>query len=210
MTKFGIDSPIQEIVQYAQGSPSLEALENLFNAYKSSIETIDKKDQSGTVSALSAVAEIAKAGIPSVQACLLTVLPPILAACGDKKSTSETRKAAEEAVQAIAKHISPNALREILPMLYAALDSSCKWQTRVAALNAIASFGDHAPEQLSHAMPDVMPEVSKCVVELKQEVCDAAEKALVAVCDVVGNRYLYIIVNYIVILNILQRIFSVV
>ena len=189
MTKITIDSPVQDIIKYAQGTPAIESLENLFNAYKTKIETIDKKDQSGTISALNAIIEIAKANIPSVQACLLNVLPPTLAACGDKKSTAETRKAAEEAVQAIAKQISPNALREILPMLYAALDSSCKWQTRVAALNAIASFGDHAPEQLSHAMPDVMPEVSKCVVELKQEVCEAAEKALVAVCEVVGNRY---------------------
>jgi elongation factor 3 len=188
MTKITLDSPVQEIINYGKGSPSIESLENLFNAYKGKIETIDKKDQSGTVNALKAITEIAKANIPSVQACLLNVLPPILAACGDKKSSSETRKSAEEAVIAIAKHISPNALREILPHLYAALDSSCKWQTRVAALNAIASFGDHAPEQLSHSMPDVMPEVSKCVVELKQEVCDAAEKALVAVCEVVGNR----------------------
>ncbi len=188
MTKITIDSPAKEIIQYAQGSPSIESLENLFTAYKSKIETIDKKDQSGTVGALTSITEIAKAAIPSVQACLLNVLPPILAACGDKKSTAETRKAAEDAVQAIAKQISPNGLREVLPCLYAALDSSCKWQTRVAALNAIASFGDHAPDQLSHAMPDVMPEVSKCVVELKQEVCEAAEKALVAVCDVVGNR----------------------
>jgi hypothetical protein len=188
MTKISQDSPVQDIIQYAKETPSLPNIESIFNAYKGKIETIDKKDQSGTVGALTAVTELAKAKIPAVQPYLLSVLPPILQACGDKKSTAETRKASEEAVLAISNQISPNALREILPMLYAALDSSCKWQTRVAALNAIASFGDHAPEQLSHAMPDVMPEVSKCVVELKQEVCDAAEKALVAVCEVVGNR----------------------
>ena len=188
MTIINCDSPVQEIIKYASAAPAIDALEKIFSDYKIKIETIDKKDQSGTVGALNAVTALANAKVPFLQACLSSVLPPILSACGDKKSTAETRKAAEEAVQAIATHISPNALREILPMLYAALDSSCKWQTRVAALNAIASFGDHAPEQLSHAMPDVMPEVSKCVVELKQEVCEAAEKALVAVCEVVGNR----------------------
>jgi elongation factor 3 len=41
---------------------------------------------------------------------------------------------------------------------------------------------------LGFALPDVIPEVSKCIVDLKQEVCDAAEAAMVAVCDVVGNR----------------------
>ena len=60
MTKITLDSPVQEIINYGKGSPSIESLENLFNAYKGKIETIDKKDQSGTVNALKAITEIAK------------------------------------------------------------------------------------------------------------------------------------------------------
>ena len=53
---------------------------------------------------------------------------------------------------------------------------------------AIASFGDHAPNQLGFAMPDVIPCVSACVIDLQKEVCEAAEAALTAACDVVGNK----------------------
>lgn len=68
------------------------------------------------------------------------------------------------------------------------MNPSCKWQTRVAALKSVAGFGDHAPEQLGYALPLVIPKVSECVVDLKTEVCDAAQGAMIAVCDVVGNR----------------------
>lgn len=56
---------------------------------------------------------------------------------------------------------------------------SIRWQSRVAALRAIASFGDHAPEQLGFALPEVIPQVSTCIVDLKKEVCEAAEAAMV-------------------------------
>ena len=178
-------SPIDEIVSIANNLPTLE---KLCSDFTQMVTVIDKKDQSPTIHALQAMTALAENSMLTAQAYLISNLPAALNACGDKKSTAETRAAAELAVKTICDKISPNALREVLPHLFAALDSSCKWQTRVAALKAIASFGDHAPEQLSHALPDVIPEVSKCVVELKKEVCEAAEKAMVAVCDVVGNR----------------------
>jgi hypothetical protein len=56
---------------------------------------------------------------------------------------------------------------------------SVRWQTRAAALKSIHSFGDHAPEQLGFALPEVIPQVSACIVDLKKEVCEAAEVAMV-------------------------------
>ncbi|KAJ2993188.1 translational elongation factor EF-1 alpha [Globomyces sp. JEL0801] len=145
------------------------------------IATIDKKNQDNTNDAL-------KTDLVKTQPYLIKALPFILNACGDKKSTPETRANAEEAVALITSVISPNAVRETLPHLFEALHISKRFQTRVAALNAIASFADHAPEQLGHALPDVIPQVSQCVIDLKKEVGDAAEKCMLTILEVVGNR----------------------
>ena len=186
MTLVTVSSPAADIVNVA--NTDLDALENLCSEFVEKVSIIDKKDQSLTVHVLNVFITLAEKSMTVSQPYLISNIPAILNAIGDKKSTAETRSAAELACKTICSKISPNAVKEVLPFLFQGLDISCKWQTRVAALNAIASFADHAPEQLGFALPDVIPEVSKCVVELKKEVCEAAEKAMVAVCDVVGNR----------------------
>ena len=63
------------------------------------------------------------------------------------------------------------------------------WQVRVAALEAIASFGgDYAPDQLSAALPDVVPAVSPSMTDTKKQVKVSAKKAMGSACGVIGNR----------------------
>jgi elongation factor 3 len=152
------------------------------------LKIIPKKNQDEVNAAILIAIDLANKAMLMAQPFLIQLLPALCDACGDKKSSSETRTNAANAVKTITKKISPNALIEVLPFLHAAMHFESKWQTRVAALNAIASFGDHAPEQLGFALPDVIPEVSQCVVALKEEVGVAATSALVACCDVVGNH----------------------
>jgi len=61
-----------------------------------------------------------------------------------------------------------NRAREALPALFAATAVAENWQVRVAALEAIASFGDYAPDQLSAALPDVVPAVSPSMTDTKR------------------------------------------
>ncbi|KAI9203777.1 elongation factor EF-3 [Polychytrium aggregatum] len=169
-------------------SQGLASVEKAFPDYIDNVSTIGKKDQSKTIKALQDCIDQANNNILLAQPFLIAALPAILNACGDKKSSAETRAKAELAVKTINDKMSPNCLRVALPHLLKATDDSCRWPTRVAALKAIASFGDHAPEQLGFALPEVIPAVSSCIVDLKQEVSEAAEQALLAACEVVGNR----------------------
>ena len=153
------------------------------------ISTIDKKDQSGVMKAFEVVELLSTSCMSSGgQAFLVTLIPSILAAIGNKHSSKDTRVNGEKALKALTGKMSANAVRQVLPMLFAAAETSNPWQQRAAALNVIASFGDHAPEQLCHSLPETIPEVCKSIVDLRKEVSDAATAAMVAACEVVGNR----------------------
>ncbi|KAJ3156304.1 translational elongation factor EF-1 alpha [Irineochytrium annulatum] len=123
------------------------------------------------------------------QPYLVKELPAILACCGDKKASKNLKTAASNTVKTIVKSLSTNALRDAIPALVEGQDAfKSKAATRVAALTAIASFSDSAPEQLGFALTDIVPEISKSVVDTDSAVSAAAEHALTAACDVIGNR----------------------
>lgn len=178
MAKLSDNSSASEVIA---ASKDLVALSQYS---QSLIKRIQKQDNQ----ALEIATELALKAMLYAQPYLIQALPSILDCVGHKKSTAETRQLAETTIKAIAANISPNAVLGVLPILYESMGISIRWQTRVAALNAIVGFGDHAPDQLGFSLPTVIPEVSKCIVDLKKEVCEAAEAAMTAVCDVVGNR----------------------
>ncbi|KAJ3393680.1 translational elongation factor EF-1 alpha [Lobulomyces angularis] len=182
----------------ATAKSNLKALEKAVSGLTEHVSNIPKKDQKQTLVALATFTELANQAILQSQPYLIKALPAILAALGDKKSSAETRNAAELAAKTICSKMSPNALREVLPYLHEAVDYEQKWQTRACALDIIAGFADHAPDQLGFALPDVIPEVSQCVVDLKTQVSESAIKALTAACDVVGNHDIEHLTEYIV------------
>ena len=104
---------------------------------------------------------------------------------------------AEKTAKLISKNMSPNALTVVLPYLHVAVNFESKWQTRVCALEIIAEFSNLAPDQLGFALPEVIPEVSQCIVDLKAEVSTAGTKAMAAACDVVGNHDIEGLTEYI-------------
>lgn len=62
------------------------------------ILNINKKDQQESLDALKKLSTYAQTDITASQAVLLKSIDPILACIGDKKASSETRKAAEVVV----------------------------------------------------------------------------------------------------------------
>jgi len=92
--------------------------------------------------------------MPIAEPYLCANLSFALQAAGNKQAA--VRAEAEKAVSQICKNMSANAVSEVLKYLFAATDVECNWQTRALALKMIASFGDHAPEQLGFALPEVI------------------------------------------------------
>jgi elongation factor 3 len=113
-------------------------------------------------------------------------LPAILFATTHKNA--KVRTAAEETAKLIVGKISPNASKVVLDHLYVAAEPGNQWQLRAVALNLIASFGDHAPEQLGVNLPDVIPQVTRSMHDPKKDISKAAFDAMTTACDVVGNR----------------------
>jgi len=143
-------------------------------------------DVSKQESALAAVAALAAGTFPLSQAYILPLLPSCLTLAGSK--TVGVRAAATKAATAITDNMSPAAASTALSMLFEAMDSKLNWQIRVLALNLLAAIGDHAPEQLGYALPDVVPVVTPCIQDTKKQVKEAGAKAMTAACDVIGNR----------------------
>lgn len=72
---------------------------------------------------------------------------------------AKVRAASEAAVRATTSKMSANALRVVLPILFVSSQVGVAWQTRALALKTVATFGDHAPEQLGFSLPEVQFDV---------------------------------------------------
>jgi len=145
-----------------------------------------KGDAGSASKALTAFAYLAENCTLIAEPYLCEYLPIMLQAGGNKQAP--VRTAAESAVTKTCGNMSSNAVRCVLGHLFAAAEIEMNWQTRVLALKALAAFGDHAPEQLGFALPQVVPEVTKSMSDTKPQVKEAAHAAMVAACDVIGNR----------------------
>jgi len=145
-----------------------------------------KEDEQKALTALNAFIALANEMIIAAEPTLCANLPNILQACGSKNGNIRT--AADTAVQTICSKMSANAVPGVLDHLFKAMEQENDWNTRVTALNAIASFGNHAPEQLGYSLPRVVPAVTANMSDTKKQVAEAAKAALTASCEVIGNR----------------------
>jgi len=126
--------------------------------------------------ALRAFEALANTCIVVAEPYLVAQLEVMLAAANNKiKSVSD---AAEAAVRALSSKMSANAVRSVLPKLFVASEGGVGFKTRILALQTIASFGEHAPEQLGFALPLVVPVVTNSMAEAKREVVQAAIEAM--------------------------------
>lgn len=138
------------------------------------------------VYALNTLEALANNCIVVSEAHLLNALPALLNIASNKQA--KIRTAAESAVTTITSKMSPNSVIGVLPSLFKAAEVGVAWQTRALALKALASFADHAPEQLGFSLPEVVPQVTISMSEPKKEVSQAAYAAMTNACNVIGNR----------------------
>ena len=111
-------------------------------------------EATNAAAALNAFAALAENCIVVAEPYLCACLPIMLQAGGNKQAP--VRSAAECAVSTTCRNMSANAARDVFKHLFHATEIENNWQTRVLALKMVASFGDHAPEQLGFALPRVI------------------------------------------------------
>lgn len=146
------------------------------------------KDKKTAANVLEAVAHIAsETGLsPSIEPLVVALIPEICAKSGDKDK--DVQSLAASTLVSITKAINPAAIKAILPKLTAALESTSKWQEKVAVLAAISSLVDAAKEQVALRMPELIPVLSEAMWDTKKEVKQAATATITKATETVDNK----------------------
>lgn len=160
----------------------VRSLEPILEGFKKAVGGSNVEQAEG---ALNAMTHFIKE-CPVAEPYMASFLPIVLKAASHK--SKNVQKAATITGETFAGKMSPNAVAAVLPHLFASLDVSQNWQTRVLALNIITSFSDYASHQLGYTLPEVVPAVTPCIGDTKKQVKTAAVAAMTAACDVIGNR----------------------
>ncbi|PLB42696.1 putative translation elongation factor eEF-3 [Aspergillus candidus] len=148
----------------------------------------NKKDANARERALDAIRAIASHSTidPAVEPHLVTLLPSVLAAAGDK--VPAVKDAAISAASAIVKGINGNAVKAVLPPILESISSAQKWTEKQCALDCINSLVESAPAQLSFRVPELIPVVSEAMWDTKAEIKKYAYSTMEKVCGLIVNK----------------------
>lgn len=172
------------ITSHVQSEPKV--LNTVFPKLIEQVGLTAKGTEDAVVCALTALESLANNALYVSEAFLVENLTPILTAASSK--AVKVRAAAESAALTITSKMAPDAVRTTLPKLFAAAAVGQPWQSRALSLKIIASFADHAPEQLGNSLPEVVPQVTISMSDTKKEVNQAAYEAMTNACNVIGNK----------------------
>ncbi|RUP48432.1 armadillo-type protein [Jimgerdemannia flammicorona] len=144
----------------------------------------NKKDAKAREAALTTIAALT--ANHENEPYLLALLPTILELLADKQAS--VRTAASVASNAIVHSLNPNATKTLLPTLYAGIEYSRKWQTKNGTLTLISVLVKTAPQQIIHHIPEIIPLVSECMWDSKDEVRVSAKATMTTVCGLISNK----------------------
>ncbi|ODV68896.1 ARM repeat-containing protein [Hyphopichia burtonii NRRL Y-1933] len=148
----------------------------------------NKKDASASAAALNAYSHIASSNglAPSVEPYVVALTSDVAAKSGDKNKDVQT--AASDALLALAKAITPTAVKSLLPSLLENLANTNKWTEKVAILAAISQLVDTAKAQIALRMPELIPVLSETMWDTKKEVKEAAHKTMTKSTETIDNK----------------------
>ncbi|CUM64012.1 uncharacterized protein PRCAT00001600001 [Priceomyces carsonii] len=149
---------------------------------------INNKDASVSTAALEAYAHIASRNdlAPSVEPYVVGLVSDVAVKAGDKNKDVQAK--ASDALLAIARAITPTAIKALLPKLLENLVNSNKWTEKVAILGAVSQLVDTAKDQIALRMPELIPVLSETMWDTKKEVKDAATKTMTKSTETIDNK----------------------
>jgi elongation factor 3 len=147
-----------------------------------------KKDAVARERALDAIRAIAQHAhvSASVEPYLISLLPEVLAAVGDKMSG--VKVAAQTAAEAIISAANPNAVKAIIPHIAHSLENAQKWAEKMTDLKCIEALAASAPAQMAFRVPDLIPVISGAMWDTKPEVKKAAYATMEKICALISNK----------------------
>lgn len=124
---------------------------------------------------------ISKSTLPYV----FELLPSILEL--QNNGSSDIRNVSSTVLDVILTTMSPNSLGQLLPHLFSSMELSKNWRVRVKALTLLGRLPDLAPYQVSVYLPDIVPQLTPHMNDIKKEVKSVAYDTMVSCCNVIGN-----------------------
>ncbi|KAJ9513668.1 hypothetical protein QJQ45_015420 [Haematococcus lacustris] len=162
--------------------PAVLASAGIANKLKDAME--DSKSAEAREGALQALAALSEN--PLTEPYLTSLLPVVLERLADK--VGSVRTAAEASLLAVCGNASPYSVERITTVLYEGMAMARNWQTKVGALNGLKQLTKTGPRQIARCLPDIVPKVTECFADAKEQVKAAAKEATTACFLVNGNR----------------------
>ncbi|RLN36843.1 hypothetical protein BBJ28_00004595 [Nothophytophthora sp. Chile5] len=149
-------------------------------------EALSGNDADAKIVACYVVDDMMQKYAERVEAYVAPLLSILLDMLADKKPA--VRPVAEEAALTVVSSVNKNFTIRVLPILFAGLERTKKWQTKKGSLDLIAELSSVAPYQVGRCLPDIIPQVTDCMWDTRKEVKVAAIDTMTKVCNVVGNQ----------------------
>ncbi|KAG2423269.1 hypothetical protein HXX76_015419 [Chlamydomonas incerta] len=121
----------------------------------------------------------------AVEPFVAPMLPVFLERLSDKIAV---RAAADQACQALARLLHPEAVPRCMPAILSGASPTKKWQCKEGAFKIISTLCETAPDAVQAALPDIVPVVSDGIVDARDEVKEAAVAAAESAFALAGNR----------------------
>jgi elongation factor 3 len=145
----------------------------------------DAKSAGAREFALLAVTEVCTEVGAMAEAFLLPLLSVVLEKLADKQAN--VRQAAETASAAMIRVTSSLAVTVVLDHLYLAMESSQKWQVKVAALQLLSGLCERSAELVRVYLPNVIPHVTDTMWDTNKQVQQAAVETMKTLYKTVDN-----------------------
>jgi len=175
-------SKVAEAVKTA-GAASL-ASANVVEQLRAAIDNMSSAE--AREGGLQAFASIMQTVGTTAEPFLLSLIPSTLERLADK--VAPVRAAAEAALNAYIAALNPYSVEQVLPMLFDAMALQRNWMTKLGAINALGSMVKTAPRQVARCLPDIVPRLTECFADAKQQVKDAAQVVTTECFMKNGNR----------------------
>ncbi|KAF2722990.1 ABC transporter domain-containing protein [Polychaeton citri CBS 116435] len=177
----------QEIATFINGNIEEQ------NAPTQAIESLkkmltNKKDAGAREKACQTIAAIAKHSdiSPAVEPYLVSLMPQILAAVGDKMVP--VKVAAQDAALAVTKSLNANAVKIIIPYYIDSIRNAQKFPEKMTDLECIEALAESSPAQTAYRVPDLIPVVSEAMWDTKKEVKAKAYGTMEKICQLIVNK----------------------
>ncbi|KAI8644144.1 armadillo-type protein [Parasitella parasitica] len=146
-----------------------------------------KKNANARAGAVAAIVALTNESLQGqAEPFIVPFIANLLELQADKQASIQ--KAAEAAAVSLASKVNPLACPLMVPFILEGLGNSCKWQTKMLALELLELLAKQNPKEFIVAIPEVIPTVSDCMWDTKADVKKKATDTMGVICSLVDNK----------------------